>query len=172
MKTQNDVSTEKEVFIKMIVGAWETQNTRINKLLETLSEEQLMSETAPGRNRGVYLVGHLTAVSDGMLPILGWGERLYPRLENAFVTQPDKAVADLPTLADVKKYWQSVNANITERINNMQPDEWFGRHNSVSAEDFAKEPHRNKLNILVNRTNHLSYHLGQLAYLGKRKSED
>jgi len=44
---------------------------------------------------------------------------------------------------------------------NRQPDEWFAKHSAVSAEDFAKEPHRNKLNILVNRTNHHSYHLGQ-----------
>jgi len=168
MNTQNEVLTEKEVFIKMVVSAWETQNGRVNKLLETLSEEQLMSETAPGRNRGIYLVGHLTAVSDGMLPILGWGERLYPQLENIFVSQPDKAVAVLPPLADVRKYWDNVNAKVAEHIRAMQPDEWFARHNSVSAKDFAKEPHRNKLNILVNRTNHHSYHLGQLAYLGKR----
>src|SRR5260221_11003861 len=112
MKTQNDVSTEKEVFIKMIVGAWETQNTRINKLLETLSEEQLMSETAPGRNRGVYLVGHLTAGKDGMLPFLGWGGRLYPRLENSFVTHPDKAFAHPPPPLHAQKYSQRVNAHL------------------------------------------------------------
>lgn len=168
MKTQNEILTEKDVFIKMVVSAWETQNTRVNKLLETLSEEQLMSETAPGRNRGIYLVGHLTAITDGMLPILGWGERLFPQLENIFVTQPDKAVAKIPPLAEVKKCWDSVIARITEHINKTQPDEWFTKHNVVSAEDFAKEPHRNKLNILVNRTNHHSYHLGQLAYLGSR----
>jgi len=34
MKTQNEVSTEKEVCIKMVVGAWETQNARVNKLIE------------------------------------------------------------------------------------------------------------------------------------------
>jgi len=170
MKTENEVSTEKEVFIKMIVSAWETQNTRINKLLETLSDEQLMSETAPGRNRGIYLLGHLTAVSDGMLPLLGWGERLYPQLENIFVTQPDRAAVSIPSVADIKKYWHNVNAKVTAQINAMQPDDWFTRHNVVSAEDFAKEPHRNKLNILVSRTNHHSYHFGQLAFLGKRKS--
>jgi len=170
MKPQNEVTMEKEVFIKMVVGAWETQNARLNKLLETLSDEQLMSETAPGRNRGIYLVGHLTAITDGMLPILGWGERLHPQLENIFVTQPDKAVAKIPPLAEVKKYWESVNSKITEHIRKMEPDEWFTKHTVVSAEDFAKEPHRNKLNILVNRTNHHSYHLGQLAYLGKRGS--
>src|SRR6267142_2923265 len=163
MKPQNEVTMEKEVFIKMVVGAWETQNARLNKLLETLSDEQLMSETAPGRNRGIYLVGHLTAITDGMLPILGWGERLHPQLENIFVTQPDKAVAKIPPLAEVKKYWESVNSKITEHIRKMEPDEWFTKHTVVSAEDFAKEPHRNKLNILVNRTNHHSYHLGHLA---------
>jgi len=162
------MKTEKEVFIKMVVGAWETQNTRVNKLIETLSEDQLMSETAPGRNRGIYLVGHLTAITDGMFPILGWGERLYPPLESIFVTQPDKAVANIPSLAEVKKCWDSVQARMTERITKTQPDEWFAKHTVVSAEDFAKEPHRNKLNILVNRTNHHSYHLGQLAYLDRR----
>ena len=172
MKTQKEILTEKEVFIKMVVSAWDTQNTRVSKLIETLSEEQLMSETAPGRNRGIYLVGHLTAITDGMFPILGWGERLYPQLENIFVTQPDNEVPKIPALAEVKKCWDSVNARITERINKTQPDEWFTKHSVVSAEDFAKEPHRNKLNILVSRTNHHSYHLGQLAYLEMRKSEE
>ena len=155
----------------MVVSAWETQNTRVNKLLDSLTDEQLMSETAPGRNRGVYLIGHLTAVSDGMLPILGWGERLYPQLEDIFVAKPDKAVTQIPAVADIKKYWSKVNATITDHIRHMPAEEWFTKHSVVSAEDFAKEPHRNKLNILVNRTNHHSYHLGQLMYLAKQKSE-
>ncbi len=37
--------------------------------------------------------------------------------------------------------------------------------NTVSDEDFEKEPHRNKLNIIVTRTSHLSYHTGQLILL-------
>jgi hypothetical protein len=51
----------------------------------------------------------------------------------------------------------------------LQPAEWFNRHTVVSEADFEKEPHRNKLNLLINRTNHLSYHLGQLIYLKPRK---
>ena len=39
------------------------------------------------------------------------------------------------------------------------------RGNLVSAEDFAKEPHRNKLNLIINRTNHQNTHYGQLIYL-------
>ena len=50
----------------------------------------------------------------------------------------------------------------------MQPEDWFTKHSAISAEDFAKEPHRNKLNILINRTVHQGYHMGQLAYLVKK----
>jgi hypothetical protein len=36
---------------------------------------------------------------------------------------------------------------------------------AVSEEDFAKDASRNRFAILLSRTNHLSYHLGQ-AVLG------
>jgi len=47
----------------------------------------------------------------------------------------------------------------------MSVADWMGRHMSVSEEDFAKEPQRNKFNVLIGRTNHQSYHLGQLNLL-------
>jgi hypothetical protein len=54
---------------------------------------------------------------------------------------------------------------MTAKINALTPDEWFQKHTAVTSEDFAKEPHRNRLNIVVTRTSHLSYHLGQLVLL-------
>jgi hypothetical protein len=39
----------------MVTDAWETQNSRFNKLLDELTTEQLMLEVAPGRNRGIIL---------------------------------------------------------------------------------------------------------------------
>jgi hypothetical protein len=35
----------------------------------------------------------------------------------------------------------------------------------MTEEDFEKEPGRNKLSVLINRTNHMAYHLGQLVLL-------
>ncbi len=154
-----------ELFIKMIVAEWQKQNARLDKLFETLSDEQLAADTAPNRNSGTYLVGHLTAVNDGMLPLLGFGEKLHPELENIFLTSPDRSGLNRPSLAELKNYWKEINTTLARHINQVKPDEWFTRHTAVSEEDFAKEPHRNKLNILINRTNHQSYHLGQLAYL-------
>jgi hypothetical protein len=37
------------------------------------------------------------------------------------------------------------------------------RHNAVSEEDYAKDPTRNRLAVLLSRTNHMSYHLGQIT---------
>jgi hypothetical protein len=157
--------TREELTIKMILDEWQKQNARVDKLLETLSAEQFSAETAPGRNSGVYLVGHLAAVNDGMLPLLGFGEKLHPELTNIFLTNPDKSSLAKPPLDKLKNYWNEINSKLSQHINELKPDDWFARHTAVSEEDFAKEPHRNKLNIIINRTNHQSYHLGQLAYL-------
>jgi hypothetical protein len=128
-----------------------------------------MAETAPGRNSGVYLIGHLIAVTDSLFPILGFGERLYPELNKIFIESPDKSGLQMPAITELKEYWNKVNAKFAVHISEVPAEEWFTRHNNVSEADFAKEPHRNKLNIIINRTNHTSYHLGQLVYLTKNR---
>ncbi|HEY8561923.1 MAG TPA: DinB family protein [Pyrinomonadaceae bacterium] len=156
---------ERELFVKMAFGAWELQNSRLEALIEEFSDEQWRAETAPGKNSGAYLLGHLTAVGDGLLPLFGFRERLYPELEEMFLKNAEKSGLKKPAIADLKKYWRGVNLKITEYFRQMSAEDWFAKHVAVSAEDYAREPHRNKLNVLISRTNHQSYHLGQLAYL-------
>ena len=156
---------QQELFIKMVIAEWDRQNNSFNKLLSSLTDEQLLKEIAPGRNTGTYLVGHLIAVSDSMLPLLGFGERLFPQLENIFIKNPDKSGLGKPLIAELKDHLKTINAKLTEHIQSTAPAEWFKRHMAVSEEDFAKEPHRNKLNIIINRAGHMSYHLGQLILL-------
>jgi hypothetical protein len=169
MKAQEDSSAaEKEIVVKMVIEAWDAQNSKVDKLLEELSDEQLRAENAPGKNTGVYLLGHLTAVSDGLLPILGLSRRLYPQLEEVFLKNPEKSGLEKPSIAELKTYWREVNAKIREYFKDLRPEDWFGKHVAISAEDFAREPHRNKLNVLLSRTNHQSYHLGQLIYLREK----
>lgn len=161
----------KELFIKMAVAAWDASTDQCNKLFDELSPEQLAAETSPGRNTGIYLLGHLTAVTDRMLPLLGMGERLYPQLDKVFLTSPDKSGLEMPSVQELKKYWKEVNAKLSAAIAATPADEWLAKHTSVSAEDFAKEPHRNKLNVLINRTYHQGTHYGQLIYLKPRQSK-
>jgi hypothetical protein len=158
-------TTQQELFIKMVMAEWDKQNNNFNRLLSSLTDEQLSKEIAPGKNTGVYLVGHLIAVSDGMLPLLGFGERLFPPLENIFIKNPDKSGLQKPSVTELKDCLGAVNAKLTEHMQSTGPVEWFKRHNAISEEDFAKEPHRNKLNIIINRAGHMNYHLGQLILL-------
>ena len=159
------VQSDRELFIKIVISNWELQNKRLNGLLDKLSDEQVAAEVSPNRNSGVYLLGHLIAVSDGMIPLLGLGEKLYPELENIFIKNADKSGLEKPALEELRQYWNHVNNRLTSYFNEMQPEDWFTAHTAISAEDFAREPHRNKLNILLNRTNHEAYHLGQLIFL-------
>jgi hypothetical protein len=158
-------TADKELFIKMVLSNWEMQISRMNNLLAKLSDAELAHPTASGRNTGVYLLGHLAAIGDGMFIFLGLGEKLNPAIYELFVSNPENSGLEKPSIAELKEYWNKVNDELAQKINSMPVDEWFSRHTAVKEEDFAKEPHRNKLNIVINRTNHLSYHLGQLAYL-------
>ena len=61
--------------IRMIdsaLRAWKSNADRIDKFFGALSPEQLEQEIAPGRNRLIYLWGHIAALNDGLFPLLGW----------------------------------------------------------------------------------------------------
>lgn len=154
-----------QLIIKSVLDSWFSQVQRTGKLLDGLTDEQLQQQVAPHRNRGIYLLGHLVAVHDRMLPLLNLGEQMYPELDSIFLTSPDKAVAEIPSAKDLRLYWITVNTALEKRFSVLQPEEWLEKHTAVSESDFVKEPHRNRLNVILSRTNHLSYHFGQLAFL-------
>lgn len=150
---------------QLVIDSWHHQLKIADKLFKELSEVQLFNEIAVGKNRGVYLLGHLTAVHDRMLPLLGLGEQLYPELNSIYLQTPDKAVADTPTVTELLNYWSKVNETLNSHLANLSADAWLQKHTSVTEEDFVKEPTRNKLNVLISRTNHLANHIGQLLLL-------
>jgi hypothetical protein len=154
-----------ESCVALGLKVWKTQIERADKLFEGLSSEEVLREIAPGRNRLLYLWGHLTAVHDAMLPLLALGERLHPEFDVAFISNPDKSRAGIPSHEQVRQAWNVVNAELWKGFAKMPWSDWVQRHTSVSEEDFARDPSRNRFSILLSRTNHLSYHLGQ-AVLG------
>jgi DinB family protein len=159
------MSDQQKLVIKLALDAWNGQLSRAGKFFSAHTDEQLQNEVSPNRNTGVYLFGHLIAIHDAMLPLLGFGEKLYPELENIFIKSPDKSGIEKPPVKELRNYWSEVNKKLSEKFSGLSFEEWLQKHNAVSEEDFAKEPHRNKLNVLFSRTNHMAYHLGQLAFL-------
>jgi uncharacterized damage-inducible protein DinB len=156
-------ATSHDLAVQVAINSWRLVLERTNKALSNLTDDQLLKEVAPGKNRVIYLWGHLTAVHDAMFPILGLGERLHPELDAIFISSPDKAGAQLPPVGELRKYWDEVNGKLLSQFASLSADEWLQRHCSMSEEDYAKDPTRNRLAVLLSRTNHLSYHLGQIT---------
>ncbi|WP_317899902.1 DinB family protein [Aurantibacillus circumpalustris] len=150
--------------IKQIVAIWASRNKAFSDFFNKYPNEEYLKSIAPGKNRSVYLLGHLIAVNDGMIPLFGLGERLFPELED-FVSKPDNTFEIEVTMNELKSKWEKLNVTLSDFFNKMTTADWMDRHTTVSVEEFSKEPHRNKLNVLLGRTNHQSYHLGQLNFL-------
>ncbi|KAI9450660.1 hypothetical protein F5148DRAFT_1290685 [Russula earlei] len=155
------------LFVKMALQSWESNIQRADKLFTELTDEQLLLEVAPGKNRAYYLLGHFVAVHDRMLTLLGLGERQYPQLDAVFLSAPDNVEATPFPVHELRTQWKSINETLEKIFTNLPAEEWFYKHTSVSEEDFKKEPHRNRMNVLLSRTNHVSYHLGQLVLIKK-----
>lgn len=154
-----------QIMIKMVLDRWYGSVTNFNKILDSLSDNQLQKEIAPGKNRGIYLLGHLIAVHDDMLILLDMGEKLHPELNEPFIKSPDKTVIAIPSAPELRSFWTKQCDVLQQKFSNLSTDDWFAKHTAVSAEEFANEPHRNKLNIIITRTSHLQYHSGQLVLL-------
>lgn len=155
------------LFITMVLHNWDSSVKKATATFNSFTDEELLQPVAPGRNRIIYLLGHLTAVHDMLLPLLGLGERKYPQLHELFISNADDTTIVLPSAGELRAGWAEINKILHQHFQQLTPEEWFQQHTMVSAEDFAKEPHRNRLNVLMSRINHLAYHQGQLALVKK-----
>jgi hypothetical protein len=156
-----------QALVTAALSSWKGNIDRADRLFSPLNEEQLQKEVAPGKNRLIYLWGHLTAVHDRMLPLLGLGERLHPELDPTFITSPDRTIAKLPPAEEIKKSWNEVNSKLFAGFASFSPAQWLEKHSSVSEEEFAKDPSRNRFAILLSRTAHIAFHVGQTALIPK-----
>src|SRR2546428_992814 len=90
-------------YVALGLKVWKAQIDRADKLFGSLSSEEVQHEIAPGRDRLLYLWGHLAAIHDAMLPLLGLGERLHPEFDVVFVSNPDKSQAATPSHEQVRQ---------------------------------------------------------------------
>jgi hypothetical protein len=167
MSTTQSLDQSLDVFAKTALHNWEQAIKRASASFDGYTDEELLQEIVPGKNRVVYLLGHFAAVHDRMLPMLGLGDRHYPHLDELFITSPDNTAAVLPSLPELRNAWKTVNEQLTAAFRSWTAREWLQKHTAVSDEDFAKEPHRNRLGVVLGRTGHVQYHLGQLVWFKK-----
>src|ERR1700751_2647219 len=97
--------TNEEILGVTVVNSWRLVISRFNKTLSELSDEQLQQQVAPGRNRVFYLLGHLTTMHDRMFPLLGLGDRPPPELDEPYIANPDRVVADPLSATELRRVW-------------------------------------------------------------------
>ncbi len=158
---------DNNLVIKIVLDGFKRTLKSASTLLNELPENDLLQEIVPTKNSGHYLFGHLIAVHDNMLPLLGLRDSLYPELMEIFIKKPDKSGLLKPSIAQLKQQWEEVHQLLISNLESLTEEQWFEKHTAVSDEDFAIEPHRNRLNVVLSRGNHLSYHLGQISLLRK-----
>jgi len=84
-----------------------------------------------------------------------------------FVSNPDRTVPTILLGEDLKIIWQETSQILWTGFSKLSVADWLQKHAAVSEEDFLREPHRNRFTILLGRTVHIAYHLGQ-AKLSER----
>lgn len=156
-----------ELFVTATLASWKQALLRLDQAFTACTDDDLEREVAPGKNRVRYLLGHLAAVHDRMLPLLDLGARSYAHLD-IYIERADRSFDETATPAELRQAWSDVNARLSAGFATLQPEQWLEKHTSVSAEDFAKEPLRNRFSVLLSRTNHAWSHFGQIALLQKR----
>jgi hypothetical protein len=155
--------TTEEMLTAAAVNSWKLVIGRFDGAVASLSDENLQKQVAPGRNRLLYLVGHLTAVHDRMFALLGLGERLHPELDEIYIANPDQTLPDSISPSALKQAWSEVNSKLLADFQKLTPQQWLEKHTAVSDEEFAKDPTRHRLAVLLSRTSHAAFHTGQAA---------
>jgi hypothetical protein len=84
-----------------------------------------------------------------------------------FVSNPDRTVPTILLGEDLKIIWQETSQILWTGFSKLSVADWLHKRGAVSEDDFLREPHRNRFTILLARTAHIAYHLGQ-AKLSER----
>ena len=61
--------TNEELYLAVALNGWKGNIERADKMFSGLSDQEVLKEIAPGKNRLIYLWGHLTATHDAMLDV-------------------------------------------------------------------------------------------------------
>src|ERR1700744_1730284 len=122
--------TTEALLVDSALRGWKTNIDRADKFFSSLTEDELLQQVAPGKNRLIYLWGHLTAVHDALRPLLGLGVRLHPELEDVFIKSPDRAK---PVISgkEIKLQWEEINESLWNAFSQFSASDWVQRHTAV-----------------------------------------
>lgn len=146
---------------------WNMYNNRMQKVFETITEENYYKPIMANGNSPSWIMGHLADTDDALLELFGIGNRKHPELKTIYHHERGTNQSGHLSKTDLMTKWKSITAELDKAFKSWSENEWLNRHTSVNEEDFKKEPHRNKLNVMLSRVGHRASHLGQIAMQAK-----
>jgi uncharacterized damage-inducible protein DinB len=135
----------------------------MEKVIETITPENYHLPIVAGGNSPSWVLGHLVDTEDRLLELFGISKRLFPELSTIYHHERGANQTGHLTREELMKKWKTISVELDRAFNSWSESEWLGRHTAVNEADFAKEPHRNKLNVMLNRVSHKASHLGQIS---------
>ena len=142
------------LFSRIALRTWKATVGRFDDIVAALPDEELEREVTPGKSRLFYLVGHLTALNDRLLPVLGLGERRHEELDAEFGEERDDHRASALSPRRVRQLWNEVNAALVAGMERLTPEQWLEAPVSVTAPS--------RLSVLLAWTAHVSLHATQM----------
>jgi DinB superfamily len=149
--------------IEICLLQWDALNRRMLKMLEATSDKNFNTPIVPGGNSPSWLYGHLADTDDLLLELFGIRQRLHTELSKVYHHDRATNQNNHWSKDELMTKWKDIVAELDKTFKAMSEADWHARHRAVSEEDFKKEPHRNKLNVMLSRVTHKASHLGQVA---------
>ncbi len=144
---------------------WQNMISWASGYIDRLADEDFTSELAPGRNHGVWVLGHLIESEDELSKFLGKGEMLFPEYEETFGMKskllPPSEYAPVATL---REQWKQVVAKNDAMFRNLKDAEWDEPHALVKG-NVKDDFYGTKGRCVYLWNLHQMYHVGQLALL-------
>ena len=149
--------------IEICLLQWTTYNNMMQKMINTISEQNFNTPITLNGNSPSWLFGHLVDTDDKLFELFGIRARLFPELGKIY--HHERGTNQIGHLSKEKliEKWKAVSAELDQAFKSWSESDWMSRHTAVSEEDFKKEPHRNRLNVMLSRVAHKASHLGQVA---------
>ncbi|MBX7044811.1 MAG: DinB family protein [Ignavibacteria bacterium] len=149
---------------KQFAEQFEAMVDWVNGYIDPLTDDELKMEIAPGKNHGVWILGHLIASDDDFSVFMGKGDLLFPDYYEMFgqgsKLQP---VENYPPIPLLREQWKTIiekNRKIYSELQDQELNEPHGR-----MENPEKDFFKTKQRIIFYWQLHQMYHAGQLSII-------
>lgn len=150
--------------VGQLLDMWWNKVEETTGIFGTLGEHNGMWPVAPGKNRIIYLLGHLLVIHDGLFTTLEIGDRRYTYYDDLFLN-PQHTANVYPSYSLLLDQWSELNDHLHQHLSKLTVEDWLSRHHHISEENFRQQPGKNKFCAMLCITAHLYHHAGQLALI-------